>query len=88
MGQADHTFQEPVIILQLWRMNGDSPWGSGEVMTVVQNGVTIRGTGGNAWSYPAAECLEVATLHMQDGANLRGSTIVTPEDLRAAGMID
>ena len=86
--QADHTFDAPVIVLQLWRMNGDSPWGSGEVMTVVQGGVTIRGTGGNAWSYPATECLNVATIELQGGATLRGSTVVTPEDLRAAGMID
>lgn len=88
LAQADHTLEAPVIVLQLWRMNGDSPWGDGEVTTVVEDAVTIRASGGNAWSYPAADCLEVATLHMRDGSNLRGSTVVTPEELRAAGMID
>ena len=86
--QGDHTLEAPVIVLQLWRMNGDSPWGSGEVTTVVENSVTIRGTGGNAWSYPAADCLEVATIEMQGGSNLRGSTIVSLDQLREAGMIE
>ena len=86
--QGDHYFQAPVFVIQLWRMNGDSPWGDDEVMTVVENEVSIRGAGGNAWAYPAADCLNVATIEMQGGANTRGSTVVTPEELRAAGMID
>ena len=87
LAQGDHTFVGPVHVVQLWRQNGQSPWGSREVMTVVVGDVTIIGAGGSVWTYPSSECEAVARIHMLDGAESRGSIVVTPEELRAAGMV-
>jgi hypothetical protein len=87
LAQTDHTFQGPVHIVQLWRQNGQSPWGSNEVMAVVIGNVSIIAAGGNTWTYPDAGCAAIASVHMQDGATLRGSIVVTEQQLRKAGLI-
>jgi disulfide bond formation protein DsbB len=87
LAQGNHTFAGPIHVVQLWRQNGQSPWGTNEVMAVVTGDVTIIGAGGNVWTYPSAECESVARIHMLDGANIRGSIVVTEEELREAGLI-
>jgi hypothetical protein len=87
LSQTDHFFEGPVHVIQLWRQNGNTPWGTNELMAVVVGNVSIVAAGGNVWTYPSANCETVARVHMQDGANQRGSRILTEEQMREAGLI-
>lgn len=87
LAQADHFFEGPVHVVQLWRQNGNTPWGTNELMAVVVGNVSIIAAGGNVWTYPSANCEAAARVHMQDGANQRGSRVLTEEQMREAGLI-
>lgn len=87
LAQTDHFFSGPVHVIQLWRQNGNTDWGSDELMAVVVGDVNIVAAGGNVWTYPSAACESVARIHMQDGANQRDSIVLTEEQMREAGLI-
>ena len=87
LAQSDHYFEGPIHVIQLWRQNENTSWGSDELMALVIGNVNIVAAGGNVWTYPSEECEAVAIIHMQDGANQRGSRILSESEMRAEGLI-
>lgn len=84
---GNHRFAGPVQIVQLWRRTGQSPWGTREVMAIVVGDVEIIQAEGAVWVYADPACEATAREQLVTAATVRKSTIVTVEQLRAAGMI-
>jgi len=86
LAQGDHSFAGSVHVVELWRANGQSPWGDKLVTAVVLGDVTIVGAGGSVWTYPAG-CEDTARREVAEGAGRTGAQVVTEANLRDAGMI-
>jgi hypothetical protein len=86
LNQGDHFFPGSLHIVELWRQNGQTPWGDRLVTAVVVGDVAILSAGGSVWTYPAG-CEDAVRRQVVEGAGRTDALVVTQSELQSAGLI-
>ncbi len=84
LAQKDHFLPGALHIAELWRSNGNSPWGDKLVRAIVRGDLSIVAAGGAVWTFPKG-CDANAEIDVVNNPNVH--RVISEDELRAAGFI-
>ena len=87
LAQGNHTFNGVAHVAELWRANGQTPWGDKLVTAAVMGDLKIIEAGGSVWTYQEG-CQEVAKREAAESVLRTGAILITEAEMRDAGLIE
>jgi len=87
LAQGNHTFNGVAHVAELWRANGQTPWGDKLVTAAVMGDLNIIEAGGSVWTYPEG-CQEVAKREAAESTLRTGAILITEAEMRDVGLIE